>query len=158
MARQPDIRYVQFYTQGTAAKKLEFPLRRTGKKAVLPKPKPRREVRRVIYVDPLALCAIVAAGILLLSMVAGMIHLGMADRENRELEAYVSQLHEEHTRLEQEFFQEYDPQQVHQRAEALGMISFSEAEHIQLELTPPEQTAEPGVWEQIKTFFQELFA
>lgn len=158
MARQPDIHYVPIYTYGTAARKLEPQPKPKRKKAVLPKVRVHREKHNVVYVDPVAICAMAAAGLLLISMVAGMIRLGMTDSQNQELEEYVAQLQEENAHLDKTFQSYYDPQQVEQQAKEQGMISVSEAEHVQLELILPQQPSEPGFWEQVKTFFGELFA
>jgi cell division protein FtsL len=158
MARQPDIRYVQMYTYGSAAKKLETPLSKKKKQAVLPKPKTHKEQHRVLHLDPLSWCALGAAGLMLICLVVGMIHLGQTQRQQQALDHYVSRLQDENTRLEKEFHEYYDPQQVQQQADAQGMIPDTEAQRIQLELKVPEKVEEPGVWERIKAFFTELFA
>lgn len=157
MARQPDIRYVQIYNYGSAAPKLE-PLQPKKKKTALPKPKVRKKKQRVIHVDPLSLCALAAAGLLLVTMVIGMIHFGIEDSRGEELQTYVERLQEENTQLRKEYESNYDPQQVYQQAKDQGMIPVSQAERVRLELVMPQQPSEPGIWEQIQVFFTELFA
>ena len=68
MPRQPDIQYVQFYVDGTAARKLE-----TNRKlqTQMPVPRKRRVARRrkkVIAIDPLSVSAVLVAGVMLVSM------------------------------------------------------------------------------------------
>lgn len=158
MARQPDIRYVQIYNHGSTARKLEAAPWQKSKMAALPKPKVRKEKQAVLYVDPLALCAMAAAGLLLIAMVAGMIWLGIASSRTQELETYVSNLQEENVALREEFETHYDMQSVERQALEQGMTPASEAEHVPLELTIPQPEAEPSFFEQVKIFFSELFA
>ena len=158
MARQPDVRYVQIYNPGSTARKLELLTPQKKKKAVLPKPKIRKEKQRVIYFDPLALCAMAAAGLLLVAMVVGMIQLGTASSQTRELEAQVYQLQQENAALQEEFYGNYDLQAVQQQAREWGMVSSEEVQHVPLNLTIPEVPEEPGFLERVGVFFSELFA
>ena len=61
MARQPDVQYIRFYTDGSAARKVEVagPVRNSA----LPQ-KPRKKKKIVLYVDPLAILGIFTAVIL----------------------------------------------------------------------------------------------
>lgn len=156
MARQPDIRYVQFYTYGTAAQKLQSPPKK--KKAQLPKPEVQKQQQRIIYVDPLALCAMAAAVIMLIAMVVGMIRLGADSIRGNDLEERISQLQQENANLKKTFLEKYDTESVEEFARINGMISAEEAKHVQLEYTIPQAQPEPGFWEDMKFFFSELFA
>ena len=156
MARQPDIRYVQFYTYGSAAKKLEPVTKK--KKVRLPKPKAQKVQQKIIYVDPLALCAMAAAVVMLLAMVVGMIRLGADSMRSSELQTQVTQLQQENAALKKTFLEHYDTAGVEEFARINGMISAAEAEHIDLEYTIPQAEQEPGFWENIGFFFSELFA
>lgn len=155
MARQPDIQYVRPYVHGSAARKLELPRKQ---KVGLPKPKVRRAKPRVIYLDPLPLCALAAAGLLFVAMAVGMISLGITNARNAELEAKVSQLREYNSQLQQEYAQAYDPAQVEEKALQMGLISREDAKHQHLELTLPQPEREPGLFERVGLFFSELFA
>ena len=157
MARQPDIRYVQFYTYGSAAQKLE-PVPKQKKKVQLPKPKAQKEQQRVVYVDPLALCAMAAAVVLLIAMVVGMIRLGANSIRSNELQTQVTQLQQENASLKKTFLENYDAESVEEFARINGMISAAEAEHVPLEYTIPQAEQEPGFWENVGFFFSELFA
>lgn len=156
MAKKPDARYVQIYNPGSTAKKLDFPPRK--EKFRLPKPKVHKEHRKVIYVDPLALCATAAAGILLIAMVAGMIRLGDTGSRMESLESSVSVLQQENVQLRQEFEGIYDPVAVEYQAREDGMISSEEAQHVSMELTVPQPQKELSFWERTRLFFSELFA
>jgi hypothetical protein len=158
MARQPDIRYVQIYNPGSTAKKLEVLPRQQKKNAAPPKPKAEERSIRVIHVDPMALCAMAAAGVLLIAMVVGMIRLGTAESRTQELEQYASVLQQENVALREAFQGAYDPETVQNQAKLSGMIPAEEAERVSLELTIPQQAEEPGFFEKIGLFFSELFA
>ena len=57
MARQHDIQYVQFYTAGSVAQKFDF----APEKKTQPRPKTRKQTRKLIYVDPVAILGVVTA-------------------------------------------------------------------------------------------------
>lgn len=158
MARQPDIHYVQIYNPGSTARKLELMPRPKKKKVPLPKPKVQKQRQRILHVDPLAICATAAAGLLLVAMVVGMLRLGTSAGEARALQATVTALQQENEALRQSMEQNYDPEEVAQKAQESGMIPVEEARHVQLELTIPEQPSEEGFWSQLGLFFSELFA
>ena len=55
MASRVDIQYIQFYTEGSAAKKIATPL---PKKRVAEKPAAKRAKRKVIRIDPIAILSL----------------------------------------------------------------------------------------------------
>ena len=115
MARQPDIHYVQIYNPGSTARKLELMPRPKKKKVPLPKPKVQKQRQRILHVDPLAICATAAAGLLLVAMVVGMLRLGTSAGEARALQATVTALQQENEALRQSMEQNYDPEEVAQK-------------------------------------------
>ena len=71
MVRKPDIQYVgQFYIHGSEARKLE-PVQEKQPKTRLPLV-PAEKVQ-LVYLDPVAITAIAAAVVLLVTMVAGIL-------------------------------------------------------------------------------------
>ncbi len=155
MARQPDIQYVSIYTHGSAARKLEI---QPKKKVALPKPKVRRDKRTVLYVDPLSVCAVFAAGLLLIAMAVGMIRLGVASSQAQKAQEYVAQLEAENAQLRDIYLAGYDAQEVRRQAEEMGMIPIEDAPHVTIDVQIPQPEAEPTIWENIGLFFSELFA
>lgn len=156
MARQPDIQYVSLYTHGSAARQLEVQPKK--KKVALPKPKVRRDKRMVLYVDPLSVCAVFAAGLLLIAMAVGMIRLGIASSQAQKAQAYVTQLEAENEQLRDTYLAGYDAEEVRRQAEAMGMIPIEDAKHVVIDVQVPQPEAEPTFWENIGLFFSELFA
>lgn len=161
MARQPDIQYVRFYTTGSAARRIEL---EPEKKPVRPQPKPRRRVRRdnrmVIRIDPISLCAMVVAGILLIAMVVGMLELGRVNREMNRMETYVSDLSAENAQLQAEYEAGYDLEDIRQQALDMGLVPVEDVEHITVTVTPPqvESQLQRNGWQRFWDSFRELFA
>lgn len=133
MARQPEVQYIRLYTQGSSARQLEMaPPQRKRSKTKLPKP--RRVKARVIRVDPLSLCAIAVAAVMLVMIAVGCVRLYRAEAYSTRLERYVDRLTVENQVLAQTYAEGYDLEEVRQTALALGMVPVEEVTHISIEL------------------------
>ena len=77
MARQPDIQYINFYTDGSAARKVK-PVREFEPVQL---PKVRRKKRVVVRIDPIAVTGIVLAVVLLCMMFTGIHRLDQARQQ-----------------------------------------------------------------------------
>lgn len=157
MARQPEIQYVRYYTYGSAARQLEPEIVRKNKVG-LPQPKVRKDKRTVIHFDPIYLCAMFVAGAMLLTMVLGLVHLGIANAEAAQMESYVDSLYRENDRLTKAYEESYDLEEVKQQALQMGLVPMEQVEHIALQVQLPENEPELTVWEQFAMFWTELFA
>ena len=120
MARQPDIQYVRFYTAGSAARKLE-PSVDPRKQVELPQPKARRQRCRMIRIDPIALCAVAVAAVMLIAMVVGLVELASVSIRADKMESYAVQLQGENAQLRTEYESGYDLEEVEQKLTALGL-------------------------------------
>ena len=89
MARKPDIQYVRYYTDGSAARQLEI---LSPQKTKTTYPRTRRKKGYVIYVDPLAICSIVLAMVLLVCMVMGTLQIQSAWKDLETANRYVYNL------------------------------------------------------------------
>ena len=160
MAHNADIQYIQhIYTSGTAARKL------TRKKAVHKSPLPKLiptnlepDQKITISVDPLSVCAIAFAIILVVVMVVSLMQFSVAYRENVALQEYVFELRNTKAQLESVYRSSFELSKVESQAIALGMIPAEEAQILQISGTIPAEAAEPTTWETIRLFFRELFA
>ncbi len=153
MARKNEVRYVNFYTPGSAAYKFEpDPIK---KKVTLPKP--RRKKKILIPLDPAAALGVVVVAVLLIMMVVGLVQLGTVQRETAQMQEYVTQLRQENDALEAQYHAGYDPEEIRQIAEAMGMIPIEQAPKVYITV-PPVETEEPSVWQQFCTFLTDLFA
>lgn len=156
MALQPDIQYVQFYMDGSAARKIE-PKRETGKTV---RPMPRRKVRRrVVAVDPVALVGTVAAVIMLVAMAFGVAEYHETLLRAEQMSSYVEQLQNENAALNQVYRDSYDLEEVYEVATAIGMVPIENLEDIPISVELPRKTeTSRNVWESITTFLAGLFA
>lgn len=164
MARQPDVQYIQMYNYGSTARKLEpkapekkkrYQLPEQGVKAqnhVQPKP------HSVLLSDPLSVCAVAAAVLLLICLTVGMLQIGILNSQRHELEAYILDLRSQRADLQATFEQSYDLEQVEARARQMGMIAASEATHVKLELPEAKAEEELTFAQQVRENIRELFA
>ena len=154
MANQIDIRYIDFSTEGSAARKFA-PAQK--KKAQLPSAK--RRTRRVVTIDPLAMIGVAVAVLMIVFMGVGVLRLQAAQEKNVQMAQYVDSLSERNTALQAEFNEVCDLDEVRQLALALGMIPKLEAPQNGITMYVPEEpVASPSLWEQIGTFLAGLFA
>lgn len=157
MANRQDVQYIRFYTDGNAARQPEYVFRKP--KTTLPKV--RKKKACVIKLDPVAVCGIVMAVVLLVMMLSGLRTLRAEQLQLQQMCDYVYELELENRELSNTYESEIDLTQVEQRALALGMIPLEEARHITIQVSAPVEEVtveEPTVWESICGFFERLFA
>ena len=154
MANQIDIRYIDFSTEGNAARKFA-----PAQKKKVQLPDARRKTRRVLTIDPLALIGVTVAVCMIVFMGIGVLRLQAAQEKNMQMAQYVDSLSEKNTALQSEFNEVCDLEEVRQLALALGMIPKLEAPQTGITMYVPEEpVASPSLWEQIGTFLAGLFA
>lgn len=156
MVQRMDIQYINFYTQGSAARKIApaipFPV------GVKPRPKKRKMQR--IYVDPVAMLGIVVAVSMLVMMAVGLSQLRVEQQKTASMVEYVQTLRQENERLQNQYTAECNLEMVEKTALALGMVPCSEVEHIsvEVELSQSEDMEPVSIWQRIGTFLTGLFA
>ena len=156
MVQSVDVRYVQFYTHGSAAKRIApaaIPLI-----SALPKPK-KRKIQR-IYVDPVATMGIVVAVCMLIMMAVGVSQLRAEQQKTAQMMSYVESLQQENASLQAEYMAECNMEEVEKTALALGMIPRADAIYtpIEVELPALESAQQASIWQRIGTFLTGLFA
>lgn len=156
MARKSDIQYVQFYTDGSAARQIapKPPRRKKPERQV----RPQQQKKLVVRVDPVALAGIVVAAVMLVLMAVGIFRLQDAQEEAAAMERYVTSLQGEQDHLQYVYKNGYDLDEVEKMALALGMVPVDEVKRIPIVVTVPQAPPEPTIWESICVFFEELFA
>ena len=155
MARKPDIQYVRYYTDGSAARQLEVYSPRKNKTAA---PRPKKQKGYVIYVDPLAVGGILLAAVMLVMMLVSSIQLAVARQELSTAQAYVTTLTQSNEQLRRTYDEGYDLEEVEKSALALGMIPISQATTIFVDVEEEEIVEEPTFWERVSMKLAELFA
>ena len=149
-------RYIQFYTPGSAAVKVE--IQEEHKWAPLPEPKAAKPV--ALQVDPVAILGFVVAVTMLILMAFGITQLNNTRREVATLEHYVAQLTAENTQLQQTYREGYDLDDIKLKALDMGMVPVEEIPQTQIYITMPpvEPVENTTVWEQVTAFLTGLFA
>ena len=155
MERKPEIQYVgRFYVQGSTAPQIAE--KQKKKKATLPRLK--RQNQKKIYVDPVALCGMAVAAVMLVVLVLGAVRLEKNWERYNQVSESVSQLRRENALLEHNYRTYFDLESVRSSAEALGMIPREEAQNATVWVSVPVAEAEPTVWDDIVWFLKGLFA
>lgn len=157
MARKSEIQYIRLYTDGSAARRVDFETPQRKSKTRLPKVQKPRAL--VIRLDPVALCGIIVACVMFVLMAVGCVLLYDAQQESLRAEQYVRQLQEQNTQLQQAYESGYDLETVEEMALALGMVPQEQARQETIRI--PVEEAQPrqlSVWETIGDFFSKLFS
>lgn len=156
MARKSDIQYIRFYTDGSAARKIEpAPVK---KKRPRPAPRPQKKERPVLHIYPIPAIGILLAAVMLVMIVAGTVRMLDARAELNAMNHYVAQMQQENIDLNDEYKAGYDLDAIREMALALGMIPKDQVQQETITLTIPQEVEEPSFWEQVLEFFQGLFA
>ena len=151
---QHQVQYVRFATVGSAARK---PVSMTAvKKTVLPKP--RKKLRTVVHVDPVAVLGILVAAFMMVTMIVGLVDFAAARQEAVVMEQYVEQLSEQNRQLQQTYESGYDLEVVENTALALGMVPKDQVETVTIYVSESQQTETITLWTRIGTFLAGLFA
>ena len=151
---QHQVQYVRFATVGSAARK---PVSMTfAKKAVLPKP--RKQLRTVVYVDPVSVAGILVAAFMMVTMIVGLVNFAAARQEAVRMEQYVEQLSTQNEQLRELYESSYDLEAIEKTALALGMVHKDQVETVTIHVEAPEQPENVTVLERIGTFLTGLFA
>lgn len=157
MTLQPDILYVPYCYDGTAARKVQ-PRRAPVQQAKRPQVNRRRRKKTVVRIDPVAVLATAVACVMLICMAVGMVRLNNVDAETAQYETYLNYLHEENAVLQEQYHESYDAEDVRQKALAMGMVPKEQIPEVVIQVQTPTQEEEVGFWEQIGTFLAGLFA
>ena len=149
-------RYIQFYTPGTAAVKVEVQNEQNW--APLPEPKPKE--RKKVYIDPVAILGCVVAVCMLILMAVGIDQLNVQRREVAALEQYVAQLTAENQALEEEYTSKCNMSDIRRKALELGMVPAEDVVEttIYITLNPQPAPAPETPWTQFTAFLSGIFA
>ncbi len=154
MARQPDIQYIRFYTDGSAARKVSVlePMK------TLRLPKTKSVGRMTVHIDPLATVGIVMAVVMAVLIFVGVARLNDAREQTAAMQQYVTSLQAENTALEDAYDAGYDLEEVERMALALGMIPKEQAQQIPILVEQTQQVQQLSFWESVYAFLTGLLA
>ncbi len=156
MAQKHDILYVNFYTDGSAARKMApaFPAAQPMKKSAA-----KRQKKTVLYLDPVAVGSLIVAAVLLVMMAVGLTQLQNAQAEAEAMETYLETLTEQKEQLAQQFDQQVDLETVEKTALAMGMVPKDQVKSVNIQvdeirIEEPQET----FWDRMYAILTNLFA
>ena len=149
MARKYDILYVNFYTDGSAARKMApaFPAAQPRKSTNV-----KRKKKTVIFLDPVAVGSLIVAAVLLVAMAVGLTQMQNAQADAEAMESYLEYLTAENERLAEEFDTKVDLETVEKTALAMGMVPKDQVNSVNI------QVQEIRIEEPPKTFWDQMYA
>ena len=154
MARKPDVQYIRYYTDGSAARQLELKPQRQKR----PLPKTKQKPQYVLYIQPMAIIGIVLSAVMLIMMVAGSVELFHAKNEQRQMKQHVGTLSSMNAAERAKYEESLDLETIEKSALALGMVPQDQVKHMTISVPMPEMEEEPGIWEKMISFLEGLFA
>lgn len=157
-ARKPDIQYIHYQIDGSAARQLEP--KRLPERIILPSPKRKQQQKPQVElrVDPLVAVGVLVAAVMLVLILVGSAQLTAVRQQAAQMESYVATLTEDHIRMQEQYNAGCDLEDVEVKALALGMIPVEQAQHIAITLPVHEPEVEPTFWEQLVQDWKNLFA
>lgn len=154
MAR-PDIQYIRYYTEGSAARKLV----QTIPEKAAPAPRSQKKKQPVLYIDPVAIIGMVTAVILVVCMFIGLHSYNKAQQRRYEMEQYVNRLEVQSAQLDQRYAEGYDLDDIRLKAVLAGYVPVNQVTHITVApQTPAQVETQPGLLESVWISLTELFA
>ena len=154
MAKKADNRYIQFYTPGSAAVKVQI----QDEQKWAPLPEVKLKPKFVIPVDPVAIIGFLVAVCMLVMMTAGINRLNEARREVADMEHYVAQLTAQNQTLKETYESGYKPEEIRRQALDMGMVPAEEIPVKHIYVTMPIKQEPANTQNQITTFLSDLFA
>ena len=156
MALQADVQYVKYPVNGTAAWKVEGTTQHNN---VTPVYHRRRTERKVIAVDPVALCGIVLAVVMLVAMVTGLVQYRHSLQQTVQMSQYVQLLEQENIQLQQTYEEGYDLEEIMQIAMDAGMVPSENMARVRIVMDEPQpDETRMSFWDTVATFLTGIFA
>ena len=149
MARKPDVQYVRFVTDGSAARAPEYRVHKPKTRL----PKVKKPTVLVLKLDPLAFTGVLLSLVMVVLMIVNCVQLKENQRQTDAMYGYVEQLRAENAELTKTYRNGYDLEDVREKALALGMIPRSEAKHISVEFEPVQTEQEQPEQELLTSLF-----
>ncbi len=156
MAQKAKIQYIgQFYVHGSEARQLEQQERRKARTSL---PLERLQKIEKIYLDPVAAVAMVVAVVLLVTMLVGTLQIYSDWADYRAAASYTASLREKKADLSRDYRESYDLEEIRSKAMGLGLVPASEVSVISVNVTMPEPEAQITWQEELKWFWDGLWA
>lgn len=155
MAQKPEIQYIgQFYVYGSEAKKLAAEEQKKRARTRLPLTR-LRNIRK-IYVDPVAICGMAVAVLMLVTMALGGIQVWEAWDDYTIMSEHLSETRRENARLERTYRNGYNLEEIEAAALTMGMVPVSELPTLDVTVTVPAPEKEMTQWDEFLWFLDGL--
>lgn len=155
MAQKAEIQYVsRFYVFGSEVPNAAPKEKKNGVKL----PQLHLERPRKVYIDPIALCGVVAAVVMLCLLVAGMVHLRDTRAEYDRMKAHLVELKLENAQLNHTYHTSFTVDEVRDLAESQGVVRSDEAERFTAFVIVPDRPREKTAWENFLWRLSWLFS
>ena len=135
MARRPDIEYIRYYTDGSAARQLEQKPQRKKR----PLPKVKKQPQYILYIQPMAIVGILLSAVMLIMMIVGVVKLQQTQQQAAAMEAYVDTLRQENAQLTTAYHEGYDLEEIETMALALGMVPNTQVRTVRMDVPMVEE-------------------
>lgn len=155
MAKQPEVRYINYYVSGNIACKPEYVRPKKFNTQLPTMPKQKKQLRTV---DMNAVCCVILSVVLLLALTVSAVQFLQAKEETAQVQRYVQSLQQENEMLRKTYADSFDETEIQQIADSLGMIPAEQAAHIAMQVQLPVVEQQPTVWESFMEFLKGLFA
>lgn len=155
MAKQPEVRYINYYVSGNIACKPEYVRPKKFNTQLPTMPKQKKQLRTV---DMNAVCCVILSVVLLLALTVSAVQFLQAKEETAQVQRYVQSLQQENEMLSKTYADSFDEAEIQQIADSLGMIPAEQAAHITMQVQLPVMEQQPTVWESFMEFLKGLFA
>ena len=155
MAMQPEVRYINAYVSGNVAVQ---PEKMPQKKSSARLPKARKQQKWLIHVDLVAVGGIMAAFVLSIMLIVGLVQMNQAQREASMFKEYALSLKQDNAEMRHTYASGYDLEEVRDIAITMGMVPVEQVEHVTMQVVTPQVEQEPTAWESFWAFFLGMFA
>ena len=155
MAMQPEVRYINAYVSGNVAVQ---PEKMPHKKSSARLPKARKQQKWLIHVDYVAVGGILAAFVLSIMLIVGLVQMNQAQQEAIIYKEYAMSLKQDNAQLRDTYADQYDLDEVRDIALTMGMVPVEQVEHMTMQVVTPQVEQEPTAWESFWAFFLGMFA
>lgn len=155
MAQKTEIQYVgQFYVFGSEAPQPKA----QPKKAKVKRPELHLKRLQKVYVDPVALCGMLIAVVMLSFLIAGAYHLRDTRAAYDQMKAQLVELKRDNIKLNHEYHTSYNLEEIRAQAEKLGMVDAEEAERFTVFFSVPKEEKKNSAWDDFVWLISGMFS
>lgn len=155
MAQKTEIQYVrQFYVFGS-----EAPQPKTQPKKPRPKlPSLHLERLQKVYIDPVAVCGVLMATVMLVLLIVGAYRLRDTRAAYDQMKNQLVDIKRENAKLNHVYHTSYDLEEIRESAQKLGMVDGEKAERFTVFFDMPKEEKKSTAWDDFVWFLSGLFS